>query len=215
MFLLPAKKTTRIRGADLLAECRSMLGWPYDRGGCLRGRVEDGHASNSWKPSDEGWHIEWGGDGRDNDGDGEKDEADEHFVVCSDILVQALERHDVYLYPLMAADYRERDGQDYTREGPYRSQDFFPRRVKNLVSYFKHEGKLPVQGSKPCKRFSSYRQGDILFCHSHMGLVSSTAAGRPTGVIHASYRIARVADQPVFWEVGNWWYENVIAVGRW
>ncbi len=205
----------KVSGEELLAECRKMLGWPYDRGGCLRGRVVDEHPSNDWQSRDEGWHLSWGSDGLDNDADGLRDEADEHFIVCSDLLVAALARRGVELYPLMTADYLEHKGQDYTAEGPYRSQEFFPRRVKNLVSYFKHSDRLPVNGGKACKRYASFQVGDILFCHTHMGIVTEVAAGRPAGVMHVSFRLGRTVEQPLYWQVGNWWYENTIAMGRW
>jgi len=213
--VLSAAERGRPSGEAILEECRTMLGYPYDRGGSLLGRAPEGHPSHSWQTRDEGWHVSWGDDRRDNDGDGETDEADEHFIVCSDLLVEALRRHGVDLLPLMAKDYRASKGKDYTKEGPVRSQEFFPRRVKNLVSYFKHSGKTVARGAKESKRYASFKAGDILFCHTHMGIVSAVAAGRPSGVIHVSFRLGRAMEQPVFWQVSNWWYENTIAVGRW
>ena len=76
----------------ILTEARMMVGWPYDRRGVLLGRAAQDHPSHSWDYAEEGWHLEWGDDGKDNDGDGETDERDERFVVCTDLLAGPLER---------------------------------------------------------------------------------------------------------------------------
>ena len=112
LFCLPLSgdetEIKKIDGKAIVAYCRTAIGYPYDRGKVLFGRAPDGHPSNSWDYAVEGWHIKWGWDRKDNDGDGEVDEADEHFLVCSDLLVMALRSHGVELYSLMAADYIKR-----------------------------------------------------------------------------------------------------------
>lgn len=213
--LLPGHVPGVTAGDVILAECKQMLGWPYDRGKCLFGRVDDAHPSNNWSYADEGWHLLWGEDGLDNDLDGLEDEMDEHFVVCTDLLVIALARQEVEILPLMEEDFRRNDGKDYRDDDPMNSKSFFPRRVRNLEAFFLHTGRIAAFGGRDSRRLKSFRRGDILFTRGHLGIVSETAAGRPAGIIHASYRIGRVSEQPLSWHNGDWWHDNVTAVGRW